>query len=345
MPESVIGVDFDYTYNGTLETDVIFCQTVQTNALGDLMKVVTGNKYKIQQPYVNSIQNIIKKYESCGRSFTEGIDVLNRTIELTQLELNMQWCKDDFEQTLAGNILSETMLRTGVTEADPTGTEIQTMIDRLVSDAARRDTDRIFWWGDTNDADTNWNQLDGAWTRLISQNTASNAYCVKRTSTTIGTGTLASGVALTSLKEAYEESAIVLKQLPNSEKYFAVTGSIYENLLSSYEANVNGTERQFTNLVAGQGDQGTELSYRGIKVVPMYAWDNALQDPGNPLFDTALHMILYTTKDNHIVAMDVAGDSEKVSGWYERKDRKYFIEGFQRLGYNFICCDLQTIAY
>lgn len=345
MPESVVGVEFDYTYNGKLETDVVFCPTVQTNALGDLMKVVSGNKYKIQVPYVGAINNIIKKYASCGRSFSEGIDIINRTIELTQLELNMQWCKDDFEETLAGNILSEEMLRTGVDEFDPSGTQIQTIIDTLVSDAARRDTNRIFWWGDTNDADTNWNQLDGAWTRLISQNTAANSYCVRRASTTLGTGTLASGIALTALQEIYVESEIVLKQLPNSEKYFAVTGSVYENLLASYEANVNGTERQFTNLVAGQGDQGTELTYRGIRVIPMYDWDNALQDPGNPLFGTMLHGILYTTKDNHVVAVDVAGDSEKVSGWYERKDRKYYIEGFQRLGYNFICCDLQTIAY
>ena len=341
MPDSAVGVNFDYTYDGTLETDVIFCPTVDTPALSDLMIVRTGSKYKIQVPLVTSISNIIKKYSSCDRTFSDGIDITNATVELTQLELNMEWCKDDFEQTLSGNILSEEFLRTGVDEFDPSGTQIQTIIDRLVSDAARRDTFRIFWFGDTTDADTNWNQLDGAWTKMIAQNTPGNAYCVRRTSTTLGTGDLASGIALAALKEAYEESAIVLKQMPNSMKYFAVTGSVYENLLSSYEANVNGTERQFTNLTNGQDG----LTYRGIRVIPLYAWDQALNAPGNPLFGTMKHAILYTTKENHVVGVDVAGDSERISGWYERKDRRYYIEGFQRLGYNFICCDLQTIAY
>ena len=136
-----------------------------------------------------------------------------------------------------------------------------------------------------------------------------------------------------------------MKQLPKEQKYFAVTGTVYENLLSSYEANSNATELQFRNLTDGQGNSEAELTYRGIRVIPVYAWDNDLNEPGNPLFGTAKHMILYTTRENHIVAADVAGDSEAVSGWYEKKDRKYYIEGFQRLGYNLIHCDLQTIAY
>ena len=177
MPESVVGVNFDYTYNGTLESDVLFKPSVGTPSMDTFFRMVTGSKYKIQVPLVGNISNIIKKYASCARTFTDGIDITNTTVELTQLELNMQWCKDDFEQTLnVGNNLAEEMLRTGVDEFDPSGTQIQTIIDTLVSDAARRDTFRIFSWGDTSDADTNWNQLDGLWTKLIAQNTAANAY-------------------------------------------------------------------------------------------------------------------------------------------------------------------------
>jgi hypothetical protein len=87
------------------------------------------------------------------------------------------------------------------------------------------------------------------------------------------------------------------------------------------------------------------LNYRGISIMPIYAWDDALNKPGNPLFGTVEHLILYTTKINHAVGMDVAADAEKISGWYERKDRKYYVEGFYRMGYNYIHCDLQTIGY
>jgi len=343
MPESVVGVDFDYTYNGTLERDVVFCPSVETPSLSDFMRIVQGSKYKIQIPYVDTIQKVIKKYQNCNRTYTDGIDILNTTVELCQLELNMQWCKDNFEGTV-GNILAEEWLRSGVDEFNPEGTEIQTVIDRLVSDAARRDTFRIFSFGNTASLSDDYNQLDGLWTKLIAGDSPSEAYCVKRVAN-LGLSDLGNGAALEALEAAYTESDIILKQLPNNQKYFAVTGSVYENLLASYEANVNGTERQFTNLTMGQGDQGSSLMYRGIPVNALYAWDNSLQDPDNPLFGLARHLILYTTRDNHVVGVDVQEDATRISGWYERKDRRYYIEGFQRLGYNYVCCGLQSIAY
>ena len=343
---STPGVNFDYTYNGILERDVVFCPTVGTPPISDFFRVVETAKYRIRVPLVTSISNIVKASVACARAFSDGIDITNTTVALVELESNLSWCKTDFEETLnTGNNLAEEMLRDGVEEWDPSGTEIQTIIDNINLDALRRDTFRIFFWGDTSDADTNWNQLEGVWPRLISQNTPGNAYCVIRASTTLGTGTLAAGIALSALQELYEQSAITLKQLPNSEKYFAVTGSVYENLLASYEANVNGTERQFTNLFQGQGDQGSELTYRGVRVIPIYKWDQDLADPGNPLFGTMVHGILYTTRDNHIAAINTQSASEQVSGWYNRAEREYWIESHYRMGYNFICCDLQSIAY
>ncbi|MDA1120866.1 MAG: hypothetical protein O2887_10330 [Bacteroidetes bacterium] len=342
---STPGVNFNYTYDGILERDIVFCPTVATPAISDLFRVVETARYKIQVPLVTSISNIVKKSVNCARAFSAGLDITNATISLVELESNNSWCKSDFEQTLnVGNNLAEEMLKNGVNEWDPSGTEIQTIIDKIVLDSLRRDTFRIFSWGDTTDADTNWNQLQGLWTQLIADSDGSGTYCVQRTSTGLGTGVLAGGTALTALAECYTESKITLKQVPNSEKYFAVTGSIYENLLASYEANVNGTERQFTNLVAGQGDQGTELTYRGIRVMPIYAWDQDLADPGNPLFGTMEHGVLYTTRDNHIAAIHTAADAGTVSGWFNRAEREYWIESHFRMGFGTICCDLTTIS-
>lgn len=337
MAESEVGVNFDYTYNGKLSTEVLFCPSINTPAISDLFVIYPQLKYKQQISILLPLEKVIKKYTSCARTFTDGIDITNTTLSLTQLEINMEWCKDDFEG-LVGNILAEEWLRTGTEEFDPSGTEIQRIIDEHVQDAARRDTFRVFSFGDTLDADADWNQLDGMWTKLIANSGTGSAYCVRRTDDLAGT--LASGSALTALKNAYEGSAVILKQLPNEMKYFAVTGSVYENLLSSYEANTNGTEAQFTLLKDGANN----LTYRGIPVKAVYAWDSALADPTCPLYGRE-NLILYTTRNNHAVGVDVEADQEKISGWYERKDRKYYIEGFQRLGYNYVCCDLQTIAY
>lgn len=337
MALSEVGVDFDYTYNGKLSTEVLFCPSIDTPALSDLFRIHPQLKYKEQISLLVPLTKIIKKYTTCGRTFTDGIDIENVTLTLTQLEINMEWCKDDFEG-LVGNILAEEFLKSGVDEFDPSGTEIARIIDQHVSDAARRDTFRIFSFGDDTDGDANWNQLNGLWTRLIAASGTGAAYCVRRTSDLAGV--LAAGAALIALEAAYTGSAIVLKQMPNNMKYFAVTGSVFENLMASYEANTNGTERQFSLLTDGQNN----LSYRGIPIIPIYSWDNSLEDPTCPLFGRT-NLILYTTRENHAVGVDVETDQEAISGFYDRTERKYFIEGFQRLGYQFICCDLQTIAY
>ena len=347
MAESIVGVDFDYEYQGVLGTEVLFKPTVATPAISDLMTIRQFAKYRERIPLLNGLEKVVKEYQSCDRQFQDGNNITNTTLQLTELDLNMEWCKDDFVGMLkTGNNLAEQYLRDGIEEFNPEGTQIQTIIDQQVNDVLRRDTFRIFSFGDTASGSDDFNMLDGLWTQLIGNSgpVGADGYCVKRTSN-LGTGTLAEGAALAALKAAYEGSAIILKQLPNNMKYFAVTGSVYENLLSSYESNVNGTERQFMNLVQGQGDQGTSLMYRGIPVMPIYAWDNSLADPDNPFNGTVEHLILYTTRDNHAAGFKRQEDSERISGWYERKDRRFYVEGHYAMGYTYFHCDLQSIAY
>lgn len=340
MSSSALGVAFDYTYNGKLGTDVMFKPTVGTPALSDFFTIRQAFKYKEQIALMPSLSKIVKAYSACTRTFTDGIDMTNTTLTLAPLEVNMQWCKDDFESLAVGNVMSEQYLKDGIEEFDPSGTQIQRWIDELINDGMRRDTFRIFSFGDTNDADANWNQLDGLWTQLIANAGSGSAYCVNRVHDF--SDTLAAGEALVALKAAYENSAIILKQIEVNNKYFAVTGSVYENLMSSYESNTTGSEKMFLNLTDGQN--GPSLMYRGINVIPVYAWDLALDDPTCPLYPNTNHLLLYTTKDNHAAGFARQSDSEKIAGWYDRDSRLYKIEGFYRMGYSYFHCDLQSIA-
>lgn len=346
MATSTPGIDFDYTYNGRLETEVLFKPTIDTPEINSLFTARTGFKYKQQIPLLLPLSKITKAYSSCDRTFNDGVDITNTTLSLTELEINQEWCKDDFEG-LVGNILAEEWLKSGVDEFDPSGTPIQGVMNRLVEDAMRRDAFRIISFGDTNDADADWSQLDGLWTKMLGADGSGSSYCVQAAGTDFGTGDLSAGEALAALKACYENSRIILKQLPNSEKYFAVTGSVFENLLSSYEANTNGTENQFTLLTMGPQERNGRpaLNYRGIPVIPIYAWDSALEDTTSPQYNTVKHLILYTTRINHFVGFDVEADKGRISGWYERKDRNFYLEGFYRMGYQYIHCDLQTIYY
>ena len=64
MPDSIVGVDFDYTYNGRLSTEVMFKPSVNTPSIDALFSIRPGFKYKEQIPLVAPLENIIKKYST-----------------------------------------------------------------------------------------------------------------------------------------------------------------------------------------------------------------------------------------------------------------------------------------
>ena len=339
----MVGVDFDYVYDGKLGTDVLRKPSILTPAISDFMSIRQNARYKEQIPLLTPFQKKVKAYAACGGAFGTGNDIVNTTLELTELSIALEWCKDEFVGTLkVGNNLAEEFLKTGQDEFNPDGTQVQTIINEQVNDAMRLDTFRIFSFGDTGGASADYNMLDGMWTQLIAGVAAS---CVNRTSTFTYGVALADGEALAACKAAYEGSAIILKQLPKSMKYIAVTGAVYENLLSSYESNTTGSDLQFTNLTNGQGESEANLSYRGIKVVPVYAWDDSLADTDNPLNLTVDNLLIYTTKDNHAAGFMKQSDSETFQGKYDWKDEKYYIRGHYAMGYTYLHCDLQSIGY
>lgn len=331
---NVIGTNFSYTYTGDVSTDIMIKPSVQTPEIMQLFTVIQGVKYKQQIGLSGILSKIVKKYSTCTRTETgDGLNLTSKELATTRLEVFLSECVDAFDATVMLNATKD-----GVAYNDLTGTYIQSLIERLVVDAMRRDNFRIFSFGDTDNSDDDYSQLNGMWPTLIAGNAS---YAVKRIGAALGSGTLSSGTALTYLKAHYEGAPIILKQIETSQKKFFVTGSVYENLLASYESNSTGSENQFALLQ--MGPQGF-LKYRGIDVVPIYAWDDALVSD-SPLGASVKHLILYTTPENHVIGVERAADQGSIEMWYERKDRKLYIEGMYKMGYIYIHDELQTVSF
>lgn len=332
---NVLGTNFNYTYPGLLDTQVFVKPSIQTPELG-MFRILTGIESKQQLNLLNPLSRGVKAYSGCGtRTETgTGVSITNRTLEVTELESYYENCKDIFEQTIF-----ETALRAGINRNDLTGTQIDNIITNLMIDSLRRDNFRIFSFGDTGSGDANYSMLDGLWTRLIA---GIADYEVKRIGGDIS-GALSAGDAIGLLQNHFEGAEIILKQTPNSEKAYLVTGSIFENLMASYEANVNGTERQFALLTQGpeQRNGMPSLNYRGIPVIPVYAWDAAIEADslGSP------NRIIYTKIDNHVIGVNETSSLNQVDAWYDRDTRLYKIEAQYRMGYNYVHGDLTTISY
>jgi len=325
----ILGLDFDYTWDGKVTTDVFVKPSIETPDLS-IFRILTDIQSKQQLNLRNNLSKIVKAYSGCGdRTVTgTGLDITNRTLEVTELEMFVTQCKDAFETSVF-----ESGLNAGIERNDLTNTFVNQFITDMTTDALRRDLFRIFSFGDTASANTDYNMLDGLWTRLIA---GVATYDVKRIGGDIS-GALAADEAISLLKQNHVGAEIILKDIPNARKAFLVTGNIYENLESTYEANVNGTERQFTMLTNGVDG----LSYRGIRVIPIYAWDASIEADslGSP------NRIIYTELDNHVIGVNRASDLDRVDAWYDRDTRFYKIEAQFRMGYNYVFGGLTTISY
>lgn len=331
---NVITTNFSYTYDGIVGTDILIKPSIMTPEIMQIFTVLPGIKYKQQIGLSNTLSKIVKKYSTCTRTETgDGVALTNKELATTRLEVFLSECVDAFDSTVMLNAT-----RDGIDYNDLTGTYIQTLINNLVLDAMRRDNFRIFSFGDTDNSSSDYNQLNGLWPTLIAGNAS---YAVKRIGAALGASALGTGAALAALKANYEGAPIVLKQIENTRKAFYVTGSVFENLLSSYESVSSGSDDQFALQKAGPGGN---LMYRGVPVIPVYAWDAALEADA-PLGASVRHLILYTTPENHVIGVERAQDQEAINMWYERKDRKLYVEACYKMGYVYIHDELQTVSF
>lgn len=349
---SILETNFNYTYPGILTTDIFYKPSLGNPALTDLFMIDQGIKDQKRYNLVNPISKILKPYTGCDRVFNNNqAFITNTTVQTKEFQVSESWCKDDFTNQLSGayNYLAQEWLKTGIDSFDPSGTPIAAVIDNVLSNALRIDVFRRVSFAAGNSSDEDYNQFDGLWDRLIDSAGGSN-YCVVRAGSSLGTGTLAGGAALTALEAVYSESNILLRDWDNiyaqfggqvQKPTFWVTRSVWDNYYNSLIGTGAVTEQAFENLQKGL----TTLMYKGYPVRPVSLWDQFLAESDNPLNGDTRHLILFTTKDNHILGVEQGSDLNRIDGWYERKDRKFYYEADMKMGYNYLHCDLQTIAY
>lgn len=341
---SILETNFNYTWNGILNDQIYYKPTQRAPAMADLFTIDQEIKSHKQYNLVTQLNKVVKPYTGCARTFNGNRQLItNTTVRTKEFQVSESWCKDDFTGYLTGayNILAQEWLKTGIDSFDPSGTPINRVIDKLLSEAIARDIFRRVSFAAGNSSDDDYNQIDGLWDRLIDSSGAAN-YCVVRAGSALGTAALSSGNALTYLEQAYAQSNILLKEAFDiGTPTFWVTRSIWDNYYNSLIGTGAVTEQQFTNLVKGL----SFLTYKGIPVRPIGLWDTFLAESDNPLFAVTRHLILLTIKENHILGVENGADLNKLEGWYERKDRQFYYEADFKLGYNYLHCDLQTIMY
>lgn len=335
-----------YTFPGDLPTELFRKPSIGTPALSEMFNIRQNVRTDEYLVLVGQLEKILKAATGCNPTYTTAGTFSDRQLTVAKFEANHQWCKSDFISTASALSNDPSFVADGLDGYEVTAKVRGVWMDEFI-DAIRRDMWRIVIFANDTSGSADYNVMDGLLVKLL-DNFAN--YCIKPIANTFPNqynSLLGTDEALTALRATHTGAPIILKQLPNSEKIFWVTGSVYENLMASYESKSGGTENQFRLLTDGVGER---LMFRGIEVKPLYIMDNYLEDSNNPWYNTHRHFILYTTRGgsnfaNLVLGTESSSDLNRVDMFYQQKDKVTYAQHESRFGVNFIHCDLTAIHY
>lgn len=336
-----------YTFPGNLPVELYRKPSIMTPALSEMFTIrqnIRTDEYLI---LVGQLEKLLKAATGCNPTYTTAGTFSDRKISVGKFEVNQSWCKSDFISTASALTNDPSFVADGLDGYEVTAKVRSIWMDEQI-DAIRRDIWRIVTFANDSSGNADYNVIDGLLVKLLD---AFASYCVKAVGNNLpnaATSLLSTDQAYDALKATHVGASVILKQLPNSEKIFWVTGSVYENLLASYESKTNGaTETQFRFITDGVGEK---LTYRGIEVKPLYIWDNYFEDSANPWYNNMRHLIIYTTRggskySNFIFGTESASDLDKIEMFYDQRTKQTYSQYESRFGVQFINCDLTAIYH
>lgn len=336
-----------YTYPGILSTELIQKPKINTPAITDLFTVRQGIRAGEHLNLVAPLTRALAKgTAACEPTYTQAGSITDKFITTGLFEINMSWCKKEFQGLLANyNVLGDSNLVGNGLSGYELGGKLRSIILDEVAEQARQDVWKVALFGNDSlgSGSTNlFSTIDGLWTHYL-DNFAS--YCIKPVTNALpntATSVLSANQARDTFRAMYKGAPILLKQLFQSGKLkFFVTGSMWENYLDSLEDNccVEGSWQLQQN--------GTKtLYYRGIEVVPLWIADQTLEnDTDNPYYGLLRHFAILTYPGNNIFGVESMSDLNNLELCYDCRTKTTYIQGEMRFGTQFLQCDQTVIAY
>jgi hypothetical protein len=318
------------TYIPKVNPEIFEIPTFVSEEIQNAFTVIDDVQDQMKLYFMGSMSKITKKYNSCGWVNTgEGAVLSEKTLQVVPLQIQLEQCADVFTRTM-----KDQARKSGLNWNDLTGTDIETLIVNVVKKAAKDDFFRIISFANTASGDANYQMLNGLWRTLFDN---VNSYCIRKIGS-IGNTTLTPALVLGYFKALYNGAADVLKAIPEQDKKFYVTGSIYDAMLENYESNSTGSDVMLNNMIQGQ----RKLYYRGIEIIPFRAWDTIISaDFGG----FAPNRMIYSMPSNFILGVETMNDFNALDFWYEKKEDTNYVRMRYRAGFQFMHCDYAAVSY
>lgn len=339
--------NFSYTYPGILNTELIQKPKINTPAISEFATVMQGIRAGQYLNLVQPLTSVLAKgTAACAPTYSQAGSITDRKIETGLFEINLSWCKKEFQGLLSTyNVLGDSDLVGDGLSGYELGGRLRTVILDEVAEQARQDVWKVYLFGNNSlgSGSTNvFSTIDGLWTKYLD---SFASYCIKPIVNSLPNqhnSTLNADQARDTFRLMWGNSSILLKQLFAGGKVkLFVTGSMWENYYDSLINNccVEGSWKM------GQ-DGVTTLYYRGIQLVPLWIADYTLEnDTDNPYYDLLRHFAILTLPENNVFGVENTSDLNNLEICYDCRTKETLIQGEMRFGAQFIQCDLTSIAY
>lgn len=316
------------SYCGIQANEVLIKPAFLTPQMEAYFDVMLSIKSRKQLALDDTLEDIIQTSEGCGRDVTgEVITLTEKFIDVCDAKINLDQCVKGLRDSFM-----EEWARSGNAEFDITGTQIADYILEKVQAGMRTDLWRLVWFGNTAlTGDQVLKICDGFWTRLIAD---AQTYVIENR-VDIPTS-LSSDSAIDALRALHDNASPLLDNVPNSDKYFAVTRTIWNNF-RNYQEDLCCGDRGITMLVNGE----ERLTFRGIEVRKESEWDRAItaKNLSNP------NRILYTTKTNLVVGTDAMADTNALEILYNPFEKTNQVDAEFKIGTQYKYAELVGIGY
>lgn len=293
--------------------------------------------------YLNKeLDKITKANTDCGLTDSTGAtQIYRKKIDLVELKAYKEQCYKIFDQTVF-----KKMLKRGTDVANMTEGEIATLLQQFVTPVITRDAMRILLLGDTTNASANYNMMDGILKQLSDGATAADGS--GRLIPNLGNVTDAmlsstNDVILDTFQDIWELQDRKLKQVPNSNKVFWVTGSVWDAWGRYQQSKVGNLESSMTKVINGV----STYSFNGVPILPLWILDEYLTadfqiSPSG--FSVGENIIILTDPSNHVLALDTQAAGNEVKFWYDENTEKNKFKAVYQMGYKYKYPELQVIA-
>lgn len=333
--------NISYTYPGKLNTELIKPLRVGAPSPQELFTIIQGVRCGEYLHYVNPLTSALSKAgPDCNPVYTQAGSITDRRLETGEFQVNMEFCEAEFGAICT--VLVEKYLGMGV-DAYEIQSNLQSIIFEQIIEAMKVDIMKVMFFGDNSlgsGSTSIYSVIDGVFTKFLDNEAA---YCVQPVSNAFPNAhnsTLTTDQARDVLRQLWENSSLILRALPNNQKAFWVTQSVYDNYYQSILTNccVEGSWQ------AGQ-DGINKLFYRGIELIALPFADLTLSsEAGNPFYDEIRHFAVYTAKSNHYMGVERSSDLNNLTSCFDCRTNSNLFKGRMRFGYNFVQCDLISWA-